>query len=582
MDADKKLITRKDRPWWRQAPVVLFLVVLSNLLASTTTQAQNLDPAERAAREHEQRLKQEELRREEEWRRNRQDPDIFLQPDQLDDDAWVGDDQARCFDIREIQVHGVTQFTDEKIAAITDPYRNQCLGIREFNEIVKQLSNLYMQKGYVTSRAYIQPQNLKSGLLEVLVVEGQLESLLPVDDAELSARQLRWAFPAQDNEILSLRDLEQGLENLNRLRQNNASMDLTPGEQPGYTRVMVSNLGSRWLSGGFSLNNSGSKATGETLGTVHASWDNLTRSNDNVYLSFSHALDAPSVAKSESYVFNYTIPYGYFLYRLSASSFNYQQLVQGSAVDFVTSGSSASQSLSIDYLVYRGQRDKLTVASSLTRKDSKNYLEDVFLETSSRTLYLAKLGVKYTRNISKGTLRAGFDWSRSESWFDATEKLVAAELDFQFDKYTADLSWSRSLFSSRSGWNFQTNLSLFYTPDDIIASEALSLGSQYTVRGFEGAGLIGYSGGYWRNEISKQLPLFKQRQLTFTAGLDIGSTDTPEYVDQNREWLSGAVFSLAYYSRRFSLDVTYAQGIKSPDYIPFDESSVYASLQINI
>src|SRR5690554_4276227 len=365
MDADKKLITRKDRPWWRQAPVVLFLVVLSNLLASTTTQAQNLDPAERAAREHEQRLKQEELRREEEWRRNRQDPDIFLQPDQLDDDAWEGDDQARCFDIREIQVHGVTQFTHDKIAAITDPYRNQCLGIREFNEIVKQLSNLYMQKGYVTSRAYIQPQNLKSGLLEVLVVEGQLESLLPVDDAELSARQLRWAFPAQDNEILSLRDLEQGLENLNRLRQNNASMDLTPGEQPGYTRVMVSNLGSRWLSGGFSLNNSGSKATGETLGTVHASWDNLTRSNDNVYLSFSHALDAPSVAKSESYVFNYTIPYGYFLYRLSASSFNYQQLVQGSAVDFVTSGSSASQSLSIDYLVYRGQRDKLTDRKSV-------------------------------------------------------------------------------------------------------------------------------------------------------------------------------------------------------------------------
>lgn len=582
MDVDKKLIT-SGCSLRRYRPLTLVLTaLLLTLPYNVGAQSQGLDPAERAAREHEQRLKQEELRREDELRRNRQETDIFLQPDQPEDDAWVGEDQARCFEIHEIQVHGVTYFSGEKIASITDPYLDQCLGIREFNEIVKQISSLYLEQGYVTSRAYVQPQNLKDGLLEVLVVEGRLESLVPADEAGLSIRQLQWAFPASNDEVLSLRDLEQGLENLNRLSQNNASMDLEPAAQPGYTRVVVSNRKSRWVSGGLGVNNSGSQATGETLGTVHATWDNPTRSNDNIYLSFSQALDAPSLAKSQSYSASYTLPYGYFLYRLSASSFDYRQLVQGAAVDFITSGSSASQSLSVDYLVYRGQQDKLTIATSLTRKDSKNYLEDVFLETSSRTLYLAKLGVKYTRNLPKGMLRAGLDWSRSESWFDATEKLVAAELDFQFDKYSADISWSRSLFDAQSGWNYQTNLSLFYTPDDIIASEALSLGSQYTVRGLEGAGLVGYSGGYWRNEISKRIPVLSHGQLTVMAGIDIGSTDTPEYTDQGREWLSGAVASLAYYSRRFSLDVTYARGINSPDYIPFDESSIYASLQINI
>src|SRR5690606_4835287 len=133
---------------------------------------------------------------------------------------------------------------------------------------------------------------LKDGLLEVLVVEGRLESLVPADtDGEaLSDRQLRWAFPANNDEPLNLRDLEQGLENLNRLSQNHSSMDLEPGQQPGYTRVVVKNQRSRGLTGGVGVNNSGSEATGETLGSVHASWDNPTGSNDNVYLSLSHAL----------------------------------------------------------------------------------------------------------------------------------------------------------------------------------------------------------------------------------------------------------------------------------------------------
>lgn len=583
MDVSGSTIT-KIRELFSLSIAAICLVILLAFPYNSFSQTLNEDPAERAAREHEQRLKQEELRREEELRRNRQETDIFLQPDQPDEDAWVGEDEARCFDIDDISVEGVTLFSSDKIAAVTDPYLGQCLGIKEFNEIVKKISNLYLAQGYVTSRAYVQPQNLKDGLLEVLVVEGRLESLVPADaDGEgLSDRQLRWAFPADSNEPLNLRDLEQGLENLNRLSQNHASMDLEPGQQPGYTRVVVKNQRSRGLTGGVGVNNSGSEATGETLGSVHASWDNPTGSNDNVYLSLSHALDAPSLSKSESYSLSYTIPHNYLLYRLSVSSFDYQQLVQGSAVDFITSGSSASQSLSVDYLIYRGQKDKFTIASSLTRKDSKNYLEDVFLETSSRTLYLAKLGVKYTRHLEQGVLRGELDWTRSEGWFDATEKLVSAELDFQFDKFSTDITLSKPLFKNARGWNYQSSLSLFYTPDDIIASEALSLGSQYTVRGLEGGGLMGYSGGYWRNEISKNIPLFESGQLTLMTGIDIGNTDTPEYAEHNREWLAGVVASLAFYSKRFTANVTYAKGLRSPDYIPYDESSIYASLQVNI
>jgi hemolysin activation/secretion protein len=528
-------------------------------------------------REHEQLLKQDQLRRNDELRRNQPETDVFLQEDK-DDTGWVGDDEARCFDIAQIDVQGVTLFPEEKVAELTSVYLNRCLGINDFNKLIKSISNLYLEKGYVTSRAYIQPQNLKDGVLDILVLEGRLESIISTEQ-NLSDRQLRWAFPAPLGQPLNLRDLEQGLENLNRLSQNRSSMDLEPADQPGYTQLQVKNDAGRAISGGASVNNSGSDATGEILGSVYASWDNPTASNDNLYLSFSDSVDAPSGAKSRSYSVNYTVPYGYSLFRLSGSYLDYQQKVAGAVVDFTTSGSSASQSLGLDHLLYRGQRDKITLTSALVRKESKNYLEDVFLETSSRVLYFAKLGARYTRYIGQGVVRGDVSWTRSENWFDATEKIVADENEYQFDTYSIDGSYSIPFALGKRSFSYQANASLFYTPDDVIASEALSLGGQYTVRGIENIGLVGYSGGYWRNELHYNLDLPVVGRLDTFLGVDIGNTDTPEYQNEGREWLAGAVFGAALSHRLYSLNVVYAQSLQTPSYISAQSHGVYASLQ---
>ncbi|WP_049721646.1 ShlB/FhaC/HecB family hemolysin secretion/activation protein [Gilvimarinus polysaccharolyticus] len=560
--------------------VVLIPVMVLCLGYSGGSSAQSeLGTIDRVQREHEQLLKQDQLRREDDLRRNQPDVDVFLQ-EEKGDAGWVGDDESRCFEIAQIQVQGLTLFADEKINEITSEYLNRCLGIQEFNQLIKSISNLYLEKGYVTSRAYIQPQNLKDGVLDVLVVEGRLESIIS-SEKSLTNRQLRWAFPSPLDQPLNLRDLEQGLENLNRLSQNRSSMELEPAAQPGYTQLQVKNTSGRSVSGGASVNNSGSETTGEVLGSIYASWDNPTVSNDNLYLSFSDSIDAPSGAKSQSYSASYTVPYGYGLFRLSSSYFDYQQQVAGSVVDFTTSGSSASQSLGFDYLTYRGQRDKFTLTSALVRKQSKNYLEDVFLETSSRVLYLAKVGARYTRYIGQAVVRGDINWTRSESWFDATEKIVADENEYQFDTFSIDGSYSVPFALAEQSFSYKTNASLFYTPDKVIASEALSLGGQYTVRGIENLGLVGYSGGYWRNELHHDINLPLLGRLDVFVGLDVGSTDTPEYQEKGREWLAGAVFGAALAHPLYSLNVTYAQSLQSPDYLNAQSQGVYASLQTN-
>lgn len=93
----------------------------------------------------------------------------------------------------------------------------------------------------MTSRAYLPQQDMSKGHLQVLVVEGKLEGLKGADNSKLTDRELAMAFPGKSGEILNLREIEQAVDQLNRLPSNQAQMELTPGEAVGGSSVLVKN-----------------------------------------------------------------------------------------------------------------------------------------------------------------------------------------------------------------------------------------------------------------------------------------------------------------------------------------------------
>jgi hemolysin activation/secretion protein len=555
---------------------VLFFI---QIFCSYPVFAQSNDAAAEAARAHEKRLQEDALRRQKELEARQQSPDVFLQP-QIDVSDTDEPDNKTCFNIQHIQVQGVLAFDKKQIDGLIHPYLNQCLGLAEINRLIKSISNLYIAKGWVTSRAFLQPQNLADGTLDILVVEGQLETLESVEGS-LTERQLRWAFPVEEGRLLNLRDLEQGLEQLNRLQQNRSELDIQPGSTTGASRALIRNNIASQIHIGAGFNNSGSEATGETLATAYVSWDNPFNSNDNVFLNVSDAISGEDPAKSRSYSMAYSVPYGYALFSYSGSYFEYEQLVKGVAVDFLTSGSSANHTLNLDYMLYRGQRDKLALGLGFTRKQSKNYLEDVFLDTSSRILYLWDFGPTYTRPLANGLFNTSVKWYRSVNWGDAKTELVSAENDFQFNKYTLDSNLTLNFNVFDQQFSYQTSAYLFYSPEAIIASEALSLGGRYSIRGVEGEGLFGYRGGYWRNQIALVHPFKFGGRMDIYAGVDVGQSDTPDNPDINNETLVGSAVGVVLSAAGVNLDIAYARALKVPDYLQGAEHGIYASLQAN-
>ena len=83
---------------------------------------------------------------------------------------------TRCFTITGIELKGAASLSDAERQRLTQPYLGTCMGVSQLNELLKTITNLYIAKGLVTSRAYLPQQDLSKGQLQVLVVEGQLEN----------------------------------------------------------------------------------------------------------------------------------------------------------------------------------------------------------------------------------------------------------------------------------------------------------------------------------------------------------------------------------------------------------------------
>ncbi len=117
------------------------------------------------------------------------------------------------------------------------PWSGRCLGVPQLNEVLKSLTDHYLRRGYVTTRAYLPQQDLKNGELKIIVVEGRLEGL---DSSSLaSPAESAMTFPGSVGDVLDLRELEQWVDQLGRLPSRQPQLELMPGQAVGGSRVAL-------------------------------------------------------------------------------------------------------------------------------------------------------------------------------------------------------------------------------------------------------------------------------------------------------------------------------------------------------
>jgi hemolysin activation/secretion protein len=490
---------------------------------------------------------------------------------------------ALCFTINTIRLKGADSLAVAQRDALIKPFLGQCLGVAQLNGILKVITDHYLEKGWVTTRAYLPQQDLSDGDLEVVVVEGRLESLKADEASGLSRRALAWTFPGREGQLLNLRDVEQLLDQLNRLPSNQAKMELTPGQVVGGSDVLVKNSPQKPWRASLARHNDGQKSTGEQQAGVGFDWDSPLGLADQLILRGGHDVVSDHQNASKNGMLAYSLPWGWWTFNYSYSQSEYRSVAQASGVDFQQTGDSQSHQLRAERVIHRDALSKTSINTGLAYLRTNNYIEDSKLALSSNRLSEAQFGINHGRRVGSAFVNIDLGMQQGIGAFDAqgSGRRGPGEADARYRKYTGTISYLQPFELWDEKLTF-TSLATGQRSEDVLFSpQRLSLGGSASVRGYKDQFLAGDSGGYWRNELRLARPVsLEWLRPVFTeygaaAGYDQGVIRNDRYNGDEHGRLSSNSLEVFARGQHVAASVTFAHSLERPAGLIEREAPVY-------
>lgn len=479
--------------------------------------------------------------------------------------------QGPCFAISRIELTGASLLSSLAKERLVAPWLNQCLDIARLNTLTNAVSDWYISRGYITSRAFLTEQDLSGGVLQLVVLEGKLQQIRLEG---VPARTLSMTFPGLEGKILNLRDIEQGMEQLNRMRQTPVEIEILPGDRQGYSIVNLTATPEFALSGTVSFDNSGQKSTGtgQLNGAVYG--NNLLGLADKWFVSGGRSSDFSNSHDAQNFAAGVSVPYGYGLLDYSYSWSNYLSTIDNNGYLWHSTGDTETHRLTGSWVLFRNGDIKTGVSAGITHRINHNYLDDVLLATSSRKLSSFSLGLNHTQKIASGVTTLNPTFTQGVPWFGAEDDndKHGDVPKAAFRKWSVNGSFQRPV-ADRLWW--LTSVYFQWSPDRLYGSERLTLGGEASVRGFKEQYISGDNGGYWRNELNYSVfTLPWVGDVGLLAAIDGGWLKKDNFDRYASGTLWGAALGLTTAHRNYSGQFTVGTPMAYPDWLEPDRLTI--------
>ncbi|POM12278.1 ShlB family hemolysin secretion/activation protein [Pseudomonas sp. WP001] len=496
---------------------------------------------------------------------------------------------TRCFPIKDIELKGADSLPASERERLLKPYVGQCLGVSQLNDLLKAITDYYLGKGRVTSRAYLPQQDLSTGHLQVLVVEGKLEALRSAEGSTVTERELAMAFPGKVGEALNLREIEQLVDQLNRLPSKQAQMELTPGKQVGGSDVVVKNTAQKPWRASLSRNNDGQKSTGEQQWGAGLEWDSPLGLGDQLILRGGHDAISDHQKTSKNTMLYYNVPWGWWNFSYTYSESDYRTFGVTDDFKYKQDGDNQNHQLRAERVIHRDDVSKTSVNVGLAHLRTNNYILDVRTAPSSNRLSELQLGVNHGRRIGTAFVNLDLGMQNGIGLLDAQSQeerdaFGRRQPNSRYRKYTATVSYLQPFSLWGESFSFSSLATGQRSEDPLFSPQRMSLGGSASVRGFKDQLLTGDSGGYWRNEVrwARPVTLDWMRPAFFeygaSVGYDQGVIRNDRYNDNVHGRVSSNSLELFARGKNVSTSVTFAHSLERPGVVTEREAPIYFRL----
>ena len=392
------------------------------------------------------------------------------------------------FAIRGYQIEGNSLLPQDKVSLTVMPFTGDKSSFETIQLALEALEKAYLQAGYGSVKIEVPEQDLKDGVVRLLVVEARLDRIVIEGAKHYDEDNIRRALPAlRIGEVVNINELQRNLNLANESYARNTAVTFRQSEATARTDAVVRVADDQPLRFVSSLDNTGNVATGRYrvgLSLLHANLFNRD------HMLSAQLLTSPThLSKVAILGLGYRIPF-YGLGDSADFTVGYSNVDSGRIALFSVSGSGLILGARYNHNLANAGEWEHKLSYSI---DRRNYGNNVVLATGGPNqvpnLSVTPLGLTYSGNqrSAQRDLAASVTLTRNlpggsrgdTAAFNQTGARPGSSAAFTTLKGSANITERLSPDLSLRG-----ALSAQWTSDLLISAEQFGVGGADSVRGF--------------------------------------------------------------------------------------------------
>lgn len=380
-------------------------------------------------------------------------------------------------EIKKIEVKGSTIFSAEKISSITQSVEGRSVTLDELQKVANDITQLYLNQGYLTSRAVLPEQAITDGIVRIRVIEGSLEDVEIKGTRRLKPNFVKSRIIKAAGTPLSAAKLE---DQLRLLKSNplfeNVEASLRPGTGEGQSILKLRVTEAKQFSAAASFDNYSPPSVGSERLGVSGIYRNLTGNGDEIFGSYYRTL----AGGSNIYELGYKIPLNASDGTLQVrASLNDNRVIRGDFKDLDIEGESELYEVSFRQPIKRTTREEFALSAGFTIQNGEFSVAGEPSVSNGRTRVI-KLGQDYVKRDTKGAWAVRSQFSIGTGLLNAT-KTSDSTPDGQFVSWLVQGQRVQELNENNL---LIAQIDLQLTPNPLLSSQQFVIGGGQSVRGF--------------------------------------------------------------------------------------------------
>ncbi|GEM_PF-802840 len=192
----------------------------------------------------------------------------------------AAEDDATSFFVRKIQLAPHQLLTDAMLAPLLAPFEGRQQTMRAMQGLVDAITAEYRRHGYLSSQAYIAPQDMVDGVFTISVIEGRIGRITFEGNRHYASDVLRRYCVFREGDFFNYQKLQETVFRLNAHPDRVVRAIIRRGEAPGQTDIVFKVEEKGLVSSNVIADNRGSKPIGQDRAGLGLRRDNLFGQDD--------------------------------------------------------------------------------------------------------------------------------------------------------------------------------------------------------------------------------------------------------------------------------------------------------------